>query len=321
MVVHVFASIAAVAVGLGLVVWGAEAFAEHLAAASVRLGVSTFALALLLAGAEPEELATAVAASLRHAPAIALGDVIGANLTACLVALGVGAVLVGVPFGPRVRRYALLGLPIGVVAACLAWDGRVGRPEGVLLVAIYIAYVGAIWRAERRPPVIGEAEEIEEALRRGSAVRTRLGRDLLAVIAGVAAMAGGASLLVEAVRRLSGAEHTQARLSLTVIGFATGFELVVLMWSSARRGLTEAAVAGVAGSFAYNATMTLGVGALVRPLVIADAGFLHVPWLLMVASLALVIGLAAVRNGRLDRAAGIVLLVAYPVAVVLMLAG
>jgi cation:H+ antiporter len=34
--------------------------------------VSTFALALLLAGAEPEALATAVAASLRDAPAIAL---------------------------------------------------------------------------------------------------------------------------------------------------------------------------------------------------------------------------------------------------------
>jgi cation:H+ antiporter len=40
------------------IVWGAETFAEHLAHASARLGVSTFALALLLAGAEPEELAT-----------------------------------------------------------------------------------------------------------------------------------------------------------------------------------------------------------------------------------------------------------------------
>ena len=35
------------------------------------LRVSTFALALLLAGAEPEELATGVAASLRHVPGVA----------------------------------------------------------------------------------------------------------------------------------------------------------------------------------------------------------------------------------------------------------
>ena len=116
-----------VVVGVAAIVWGAEAFAEHLAAASVRLGVSAFAMALLLAGAEPEELATAVTASLRGAPAIAFGDLIGANVTICLVAIGVGAVVTALPFGRRVRRYALAGLPLGALAAGFAWDGRVGR--------------------------------------------------------------------------------------------------------------------------------------------------------------------------------------------------
>jgi Sodium/calcium exchanger protein len=71
--------LALVALGLGVaaIVWGAETFAEHLTDASARLGVSTFALALLLAGAEPEELATSVTAALRGVPAIAYGEVIG----------------------------------------------------------------------------------------------------------------------------------------------------------------------------------------------------------------------------------------------------
>lgn len=60
-------------VGLVAIVWGAETFAQHLAAASARLGVTTFALGLLLAGAQPEELATAIAATSRDAPAIAFG--------------------------------------------------------------------------------------------------------------------------------------------------------------------------------------------------------------------------------------------------------
>src|ERR1700716_2928791 len=108
--------LAAVVVGVSAIVWGAETFAEHLASAAKRLGVTSFALALLLAGAEPEELATSVTGTLRHSPAISLGDVIGANAAICLVALGVGAVIAVLPFGPRVRRYALLSLPIGVVA-------------------------------------------------------------------------------------------------------------------------------------------------------------------------------------------------------------
>lgn len=55
------AAVATVVVGVAAIVWGAEAFAEHLAPAAVALRVSTFALALLLAGAEPEELAILLA--------------------------------------------------------------------------------------------------------------------------------------------------------------------------------------------------------------------------------------------------------------------
>src|SRR6266446_5991117 len=185
--------------GIAVIVWGAEAFAEHLGVASVRLGVSPFALALLLAGAEPEELATVVVASLRGAPGIALGDVIGANTAICLVALGVGAVIAPLPFRASMMRYAILGLPLGAIAAWIAWNGTVTRLEGAVLVGLYIIYVGLIWIVERRPPVLGEVHELEEAEQ--AAARTgaqrRVGRELLFVLAGVVAMAAGASMLVE----------------------------------------------------------------------------------------------------------------------------
>ena len=301
--------------GVAVIVWGAETFAEHLGAASVQLGVSSFALALLLAGAEPEELATAVAASLRGSPGIALGDVVGANVAICLVALGVGAWIAPLPFRARVMRYALLGLPLGAIGAWVVWDGEVSRVEGAILVSFYAIYVGVIWWVERKPPTLGEVGELAEAREAAEAGKpSRIGRDLALVLAGVAAMAAGASLLVEAVQRISGVEATQTRLGLTLVGFATGFELVVLAWSAARRGMSEAVVAGVVGSFAYNATMTLGAGALARPLVLADAAILHVPVLLMLGSLVLVVVLAA-RRARLARAEGAILLMAYPVFV------
>ena len=306
--------------GVALIVWGAEAFAEHLGAASARLGVSAFALALLLAGAEPEELATVVVASLRGSPGIALGDVIGANIAICLVALGVGAVIAPLPFHATVMRYALLGLPLGAIAAWVAWNGVVTRFEGAMLVGLYVAYVAAIWIVERRPPALGEVHELECAKRDTANPRAqrRVGRELLMVLVGLAAMAGGASLLVGAVQRMTQVESTQTVLGLTLVGFATAFELVVLAWSAARRGASEAVVAGVVGSYAYNATMTLGAGALARPLAIVDAAKLHVPWLAMVAALCLVVLLAA-PGGRLGRLSGIVLLVAYPLFVLAVL--
>ena len=86
--------------GVALIVRGSETFAEHLGTASARLGLSSLALALLLAGAEPEELATVIAAALHGSPGIAYGDLIGANVAMCLVALGVGAVIAPLPFRP-----------------------------------------------------------------------------------------------------------------------------------------------------------------------------------------------------------------------------
>jgi cation:H+ antiporter len=301
--------------GIALIVWGAETFAEHLSVASVRLGVSTFALALLLAGAEPEELATSVTAALRHAPGIALGNVVGTNIAICLVAIGVGACIAPLPFGRAVRRYALAGLPLGALAAALAWNGHLGRAAGAVLVGAYVAFVVAIWRIERRPPALGETGEIEVAAAEHAAdPRGRVGRELGFVLLGITAMAIGAVALVEGARRLAGGEAAQTRIGLTVVGFATAFELVVLVWSASRRGISEAAVAAVIGSFAYNVTMTLGAGALAHPLRVVDAAALHPAWVVMLACLAAV--LVAGRKGHIGRRTGIALLAAYPVLAV-----
>lgn len=307
----------AIVVGVAGIVWGAEAFAEHLAPAAVALRVSSFALALLLAGAEPEELATGVVASLRHASGVAFGDVIGANIAMCLVALGLGAVIAPLPFATRVRRYGLLALPAGAVGAVVAWGGQVRRVEGGVLVAVYVGYIGVIWAFEGNPPAIGEASELDEARERAAVATTRrrVGRDLVIIVAGIVAMSAGATLLVEGVRHLAHADSSQTRLGLTLIGFATAFELVVLAWSASRRGASEAVVAAVVGSFAYNATMTLGASALARPLHITQPTQLRAPLVVMLAALAAVL-LLAFRRQRLTRPAGIFLLACYPAFVV-----
>ena len=309
-------------VGVVLIVWGAEAFAEHLGAAAVRLGMSAFALALLLAGAEPEELATAVTASLREAPAIAFGDVVGANIAICLVALGVGAWIAPLPFGKRVRRYALLGLPIASLATGLIWDGVIRRLEGLGLVGLYVLYVGIIWWVERQPPALGETGEFAEATEAFAAEPARgisqwVAKELGWVLAGLGAMMAGSIVLVEAVRQLSHVETTQTKLALSLVGFATAFELVILAWSTARRGATEAAVAGVVGSFTYNVTMTLGSAAVVRPLQILDASLLHLPLIAMLGAFTLVLVLASF-TGSLHKSASLILLSAYPLFLIVL---
>lgn len=302
------------AAGTAAIVWGAELFAEHLAAASARLGLSAFALALLLAGAEPEELATVITASARGVDGVAFGDVIGANAAIVTVALGVGAIVTPMPFGPRIRRYALGGLAAAAVAGPIMWDGRLGRTEGAVLVAGYIVFVASIWRAERQPPALGETAELDEHRTHTGPV----GRELILVLVGLAALTAGSIALVEGVRRLSDIEETQTRLGLVVVGFATAFELVVLAWSASRRGITDAVVAGVVGSYAYNLTMSLGAGALIAPLAVTDTTTLRPPFIAMAILLAAALVLST-RTDRLDRRAGWSLIAAYPAFIAIAL--
>jgi len=117
------------------------------------------------------------------------------------------------------------------------------------------------------------------------------------------------------MRRIGAVDTVQTRLGLAIIGF----ELIVLAWSAALWRTTEAMVAGVVGSVAYNVTMTLGAGALTHPLSIAQARLLDLPLLMVQGALARVAFMAA-RCSMLGRLEPVVPLLDYPLFIALCFA-
>src|SRR6266536_71021 len=283
-------------VGLGLLavsavmlIAGAELFTENAAAAARGLGITIFGAAFLLAGAEPEEMITAVIASGRHRPGLAAGDAIVANLTMLTLVLGLAALARPLPFGGRVRGYAIWSALAGGLAALAVAGGIIGRWQGGLLLAAYLAGVALLWWRERKPPAIGELAE--EAGEDGGSRSAALG---------LALAVGGAERVVRALGL------TDSAVGLTLLALATTAELFALAWAAMRRGVSEIAVAGVVGSVAYNATATLGVAALVRPL--ATGGILAPA----IAAAALPVALLlATTAGRLNRQTGALLVAGY----------
>ena len=292
-------------VAAGLLVAGAELFVENAAAAAARLGVTLLATAVLLAGAEPEELLTAVLASAQDRPGLAVGDAVGANVTMLTGALGLAAVVRPLPIGARTRLYAAGSAGAGVLAL-LALLGGVTRWEGGLLLLAYVVLVAAVWRRERTPPVIGELAEAQDA---DPSRRPVVALALVAV--GLVVMTAGGALAVEGATRLvTAVDRSDTAVGLTVLGLATTAELFALVLAAARHGVEEVAVAAVVGSAAYNATATLGAAAVVAPLPQTA---------LVAASVAAALPLAVLalsRRGTLGRAAGGSLLAAYLVFVV-----
>jgi cation:H+ antiporter len=282
---------------------GAELFVEHASAAGRRLGTTGFAVGLLLAGAEPEELLTAVVAALRGRGGIAAGDAVGANITMLTLVLGLAAIARPLPVGGRVRRY-LIGAAVLGAAAALLVPGGLGRVEGSLLVMLYVAAVAVVWIWERRPPVIGELAELEEA----DAATSEGARALILTLVGILVMAAGGWVAVLGAERLVEALGvTDSVVGLSLVALATTAELLALVAAAHRRGVSELAVAGVVGSAGYNATVTLGGAALARPIVTTGVG--AAAWL--AAGLPLLVILLGGRAGTIRRLGGLLLLILY----------
>lgn len=296
-----------VAAAGGLLWLGAEVFVENAGSAGRRLGVTGLAVGLLLAGAEPEELITAVIAALRGRGGIAAGDAIGANVTMFTLVLGSAALLHPLPIGGRVRRYLMGATALGGVATLLL-PGGVGRVEGLLLILVYGGALAAVWTQERVPPAVGEAAQLEAAEGEGSADRRQTRSGLALVGGGIGVMALGGWLAVIGAERLVAALGVEdSAVGLSVVALATTAELFALVVSARRHQVTELAVAGVVGSAGYNATVTLGGAALARP--IATNGVIAAGWLAAGLPL-LVVGMGG-RAGRLPRWSAVVLVAIY----------
>ncbi len=303
-----------IAAGAVLLTVGAEAFAEHVTGAADRLGVSVLALGVLLAGAEPEEAVTAMLAASQGHPALAAGDAIGANLVILTLTLGLAALLTRLPVSRAALEYAVAAVVLGAVAWLFLRTGVLGRIEGLVLVLLYAGGVAWVWRRESRPPLIGELAELEEP----AEARTRWAVPLL--LLGLLGMVLGGALAVRGAEGLVDVWRVgESAIGLTVLSLATSAEMVALVWAGRRRGLTGLVVAGAVGAVAYNATVTLGLAALVSPLALGRHNVIAtVAVLTTVLPLVLLLG---ARSGFLPRWVGGLLVGGYAVTVALLLAG
>ena len=153
---------------------------------------------------------------------------------------------------------------------------------------------------------MGELAEAPVAGERGE----ESSRALLWVLLGVLGMVTGGFLAVQGATGMVGAfGMTESVVGLTVLALATSAEMVALVFAAHRRGVAEVAVAGAAGSVAYNATVSLGLAAWVDPLVLGRGSPIFGVALVTVA-LSLVL-LAGRRTGVLPRPLGALLVAGY----------
>jgi cation:H+ antiporter len=306
-------------VGTSLLLVGADWFLDGAGDLARAFGMSALVLGVILAGLEPEEMLTAAIASARGAPALAVGNVVGTNITIVTAALGLSALLCPLVITRAVRRQALIATLVSILPVVLLLLGVVTQLEGVLLLVVFVGSTWVLVRVDREAiKRMAEAEEDDDddderlASRRSPAPW----KPALLTIGGLAAMAVGGPAVVEGALRLTQAMNLgQGVVGATIVSLGTGAEMLALGVSAARKKRSDILVGGILGSFAYNLLVTLGLAATIHALPV-DAHLAHLAVPVMITVHLLLLSL--IWYGKIPRAMGGLLIALYLVYLIVV---
>ncbi len=296
------AGLACAATGGELFVRGAVGIAE---ASRVPAGIIGATVAAF--GTSSPELSVAINSALDGRPQLALGDALGSNVANIGLVLGlmlmVGSVRVT---GGTIRRDLAAALIVPVVTAALAADGRIGRPDAVLLLVVFTFWLIVTVQAARR-----ERSASAEVLAEHSFAR--------AIPVGLI----GLALLILAGRLIvSGAKGigTELGLSAFIVGVvfvAVGTSVPELATAviSRLRGHEEIGLGTVLGSNIFNGALIIPIAALITPIRV-DWGEIAVA---IAFGIAVLIAILPIPSAVLGRKRGALLLSLYVSSILVLL--
>jgi len=253
--------------GLVALVAGAELLVRGASRLAASLGIPPLVVGLTVVafGTSAPEMAVSVQAALAGQAGIAVGNVVGSNIFNVLFILGLAALIVPLVVAQQLVR---LDVPImiatSVLLVVLAWDGSIGRLEGVLLFAGIVAYTAfqvVQARRERNPEVVAEyAQEYGN----GKAAKGRLPLQLVLIVAGLALLVLGSHWLVAgAVVFAKWLGVSETVIGLTIVAAGTSLPEVAASVLASIRGERDIAVGNVVGSNIFNILAVLGLSAIV----------------------------------------------------------
>jgi len=169
---------------------GAVALARQLGVSSLVIGLTVIAM-----GTSAPEVSASIAAALRGAGDIAVGNVYGSNIANLALVGGICALIAPVVIPKRLLKREM---PVMLLVALLLWpflhNLHLSRLEGVVLLALFVSLILLTVYIARRESV---AEQEITGKQEGSKTdQSSLKRSLFFVIIGLAGLAFGADITV-----------------------------------------------------------------------------------------------------------------------------
>ena len=285
--------------GGDFLVTGSVRFARYLKVSSFVIGATVLAF-----GTSSPELAASILAALDDAPELAMGNIIGSNMANIGLVLGLACLIAPIKIASsRFKREYLPFLLSALLILFLAWDLKIHRLEGILMVGLLAIY---IWRSFNYKEDLNTQPEEEVRIFSGKGPTFQV----LLILIGLFCLVSGAKLLVSggvSIARTLGIGEWF--IGITVVAIGTSLPEIVSSIMAARRGHGEMAIGNIFGSNIFNILMVLGITSIIHPLNITEP--IH-PDLMIGTGLTCLLLILMLRGKySLGKISGVILLVTY----------
>ena len=297
-------------VGLGLILAGANFLTDGSAAVAQRFRVPEFIIGLTIVavGTSTPELVVSVLSAAAGNSDVAIGNVVGSNLFNVFLILGVCALIRPLPLTrSNIRRDIPFGMAASLVLLAVTSDrlicagaaDRIGRIDGIVMVALYIALMWFTIRTTKRPADAGAKKP------------AALWLAVVMIAGGLAGLIFGGDMFLksatEIARRLGISESV---IAITLVAGGTSLPELASSVVSLLKGKSEMALGNVIGSNIANILLILGVSATIRPLTMGGITTTDI-LMVVLSSLLLLLTAFTFRRKQIDRWEGAIFLMIY----------
>lgn len=294
-------------VGLLILLIGGKYLVDGAAAIAGKLGLSPGLIGLTVVsfGTSAPELLVSITAALKGASDIALGNVIGSNITNITLVLGISAIVfpIALPKSVIKKDYAFT-LTVSILFFILALNGIISLVDGlillVLLVLINLYFFKSIARIEDDPDDL-DLQKLKS---------TPYYLTAIFILGGIAGLYWGSEMFVENAIVLAEQFGISDRIiGVTVIAIGTSLPELATSILAALKKHTDIALGNILGSNLMNILAIIGVTAVVKPISVSPI-FLTNDFIWMLGFTILLLPIIIIKL-RISRFEGGILLIGY----------
>jgi cation:H+ antiporter len=300
-------------IGFILLIKGADFLVDGASSVARNFNISDLVIGLTVVafGTSTPELFVNISASLGGNSEIAVGNILGSNISNILLILGISSIIypLSVTRGTVWKEipFSLLAvIVLGVFANDRFIDGApssvLTRIDGLVLLMFFIIFIYY---------TAGIAIRIEGMEEHVPVRKYSITRSIIMVVIGLIGLILGGNWIVKgSVYSAAMLGMSESLIGLTIVAVGTSLPELATSAMAAYRKNTEIAIGNVVGSNIFNIFFVLGISSLIRPLTFHSKSNIDIG-MVIIATLFLFFSMFTGKKHSLDRWEGVLFIVVY----------